>query len=198
MLLGACGNATTDDGDAATGEATADIDSGYVGTLNGTDAFVGLVVSGSNAGAYACDGDGAFTETLTLPGGVEHAFTTERAVGDAGTYLIVGEQAVAAGVSAGWIIENDGAERSALLRNGSFRSTPKFDSSGLVLEDEGFAMTRLVVDTDAEQQTFVTASEIVAPDNVLRVPSPAGPIPIPIPMPNTPLPNEDLTKKTNG
>lgn len=82
---------------------------------------------------------------------------------------------MAAEVSAGWILDNDGAERGALLRRGSFQCTPKFESGGLVLEDEGFAKTKLVIGTNA----------IVSPNNVLRISTPAGPIPIPVPNRST-------------
>jgi hypothetical protein len=230
MLLTACGNETT--GGSASVESAGEVDNGFVGTLDGTDAFVALVVSGSNAAVYACDGDGeiaeyfwgpvddnstvaldsltggsvhaelvdgAYTGTLTFPDGSEHAFTTERAVGDAGMYLVVGEQAVDAEVSAGWILDNNGAERGALIRSGSFEPTPKFDSGGLVLEDEGFAMTKLVIGTNdivspnniISPNNIVSPNNIISPNNVLKISSPAGPIPIP-------FPNQDKSTETKS
>lgn len=220
LLLSACGNET-----AGAGGPASEPDSGYVGTVDGTDAFIALVVSGSNAAVYACDGDhqiaeyfwgptedgtavaldslaggavdadpvdGAFTGTITFADGDEHAFTTEAAVGDAGMYLVVGEQAVAAEVSAGWILDNDGAERGALRRKRSFHATPRFSPGGLVLGDEGFAMTKLIVGSSGivspgnivSPNNIMSPGNIISPNNVLRIPSPAGPIPVPVP--NTP------------
>jgi len=229
-LVMACGNETP--GGNPPVEPTDEVDHGFVGTLDGTDAFVALVVSGSNAAVYACDGDGGIAEyfwgaveddtevaldsltggsvraelvdgayagTLTFPDGSEHTFTTERAVGDAGMYLVVGEQAVVAEVSAGWILDNNGAERGALIRRGSFEPTPKFDTGGLILEDEGFAMTKLVIGTDdivspndiISPNNIISPNDIISPNNILKISSPAGPIPIP-------FPNQDKATETKS
>ena len=175
LLLAACGSEDIARSQPSEDEATAEPGNGYVGAVEGTDAFVAIAVGASNVVVYVCDGDGgvaeyfwgsaddmpaiaidgaggasvraelvdgAFAGTLTLSSGAEHEFTTEPAVGDAGMYFIAGQQAVAAGVSGGWIIDNDGDERGALIRNGSLLSTRSFDSGGLVLNGERFAVVR--------------------------------------------------------
>lgn len=245
VLLAGCGDATSGGSSAPSGDVlgsgatSSEVDAGYVGIVEGTDAFIGLVVSGSNVVVYACDGESQIAEylwgpmaepgvigldsatgarvdaqlvgdtfvgTLVLPGGAEHEFTTERASGDAGMYVVVGEQAVAADVSAGWIVDNQGAQRGALRRGRTFQAAPRFERTGLVLQDAEFAVTKLVVgSTDDDTVTAVTASgllasdettstEAVSPDNVLLAPTPTGPIAIP--YPNTPLPTEEKAEQT--
>ena len=136
---------------------------GFVGTVEGTDAFVSVVVTNSDTEAddaivYICDGeaemrewfrapvddrtsfelsndggawvtvelvDGAFTGEFTDTAGSIHRFDTEEAIGDAGLYEVDDEQAAADGVWAAWVIDNDGNERGAFLRNAVFQTTPQ-------------------------------------------------------------------------
>ncbi len=217
LVAGACG-----DDDASSGSVPPSAAAqGFVGSVDGTDAFITVVVSDTNAAVYACNGDeeiaeyfwgkvddpssfslasgtggsvdavfaaGTFSGTLTLPDGTDHEFATDAAVGDAGVYVVVGEQAVDAGIAAGWILDNDGNERGALLRRGRFQPTPRFNRRGITVESKPIAMTRLVSTSATVTASAIIApnnvlapADIIAPNNLLRIPAPGGPIPIPFP-----------------
>jgi hypothetical protein len=149
-----------DGGDGAAGEAAPPA---FVGELEGTDAYVAVVADGDDVEVYACDGeselavrlldtvddpasfvltndagasaavelvDGVYEGELTLADGSTHAFTTEEAEGDAGLFHAVDAPE---GVSAGWVVLNDGRQRGSILFAGGgslqVRSAPRIDGA---------------------------------------------------------------------
>jgi len=213
VMLQACG-------DSGTNSVGDNPEAGFVGSVEGTDAFIAIVPGDNSVAAYVCNGDeeiadyfwgtvdtsdsfelssqsgarleaklvdGVFTGSFTSEG-ASHAFSAPRGSGGAGLFVVVGENAIEAGVSAGWIIDNEGNQRGALLRRDRFQPTPTFDRNGLRLNNKGFAVAQVVVrKRSVEAANIIAPDSTVAPNNIiaadhtLRVPSPAGPIPIPLP-----------------
>jgi hypothetical protein len=156
---------------------------GFVGTVEGTDAFVSVVVADDDAGAdeavvYVCDGeaelrewfsgpvddptgfeltndagavvtvelvDGVFRGDFTDATGSVHGFDTVEATGAAGLYEVDDEDATAEGVWAAWIVDNDGNERGAFLRSGTFQATPRL--SATTFEVSRFSVTNGIIVT---------------------------------------------------
>ncbi|MDH5671476.1 MAG: DUF4150 domain-containing protein [Myxococcales bacterium] len=110
-------------------------------------------------------GDG-FEGEVTLSAGTRHSFTSEVADSAAGLFRVLGAEAEADGIKAGWIVDNDGDERGALLRSGSFEPAPALPSEGLRLNGVTYSVFKIALGP--------------------RTPSPpAGPIPIPYPNTGT-------------
>ncbi|MGI9609782.1 MAG: hypothetical protein ACR2NL_05760 [Acidimicrobiia bacterium] len=180
VLLSLAAAACSDAGGATTGGSSEDddtLDNGYVGTVVGTNAFVGVLATdradGENeAVVYVCNGDeeirewfmGAiddpaqitmnndqggsvtaewsddhWTGEVTLNTGETHTFTTEEATGDAGIYEVFDEEAAAEGIWVAWVVDNDGNERGAALKRGTFFSTPRLSFPSVSFGGQTFA-----------------------------------------------------------
>ena len=120
--------------------------------------------------------NGTFIGSFTDTQGSTHSFETVEASADVGIFVVVGEDAVEAGVSAGWIVDNDGNERGALFGRSRFETAPRFQRTGMKLENTGFTVARISM-----RNNVIAPSNIISPDNILKTPTPAGPIPIPFP-----------------
>ena len=138
VMLGACSSGG--DSDVAA-EATAT--NGFVGELDGTDAYVAVIADDDSAEVYACDGENGIaarfagsiddpaTFTLTNDAGgeaivefVDGAFSGEVMLADGSTHSFSTDAAVGdAGLfhltdppgdmSAGWVVLNDGTQRGS-------------------------------------------------------------------------------------
>lgn len=194
LVLPACGD---DDGAdrAADIEDLADAGRGFVGTVEGTNAFVAVIAGGGEAIVYVCDGDedlaewfagsmdettielttesGALVEaapsedgyigTVTFADGETHRFDAEPAAPGAGLFRVTGPDARTAGITAGWIVTNDGAQRGSLRVRGTSRTAPPAPADSITVDGKRLAVSVIVV----------------------PVRKPSSPAPIPIPYPNT-------------
>ena len=186
LLLAGC-SSDDDDNTAQTDDESL----GFVGTVEGTNAFVSIMVADSDtetdeAIVYICDGDtelrewfrgpvddptnfaltndtgatvtvttvdGAFTGEFTDATGSTHAFETEEATGDAGLYEIDDPDAAADGIWAAWVVDNNGNQRGAFLRSGTFQPTPRLSSTT-------FRLSRFSI-----KSGFIEMNGIIAPNN---------------------------------
>ncbi len=133
---------------------------GSVGRVDGTDAFVSVIVThtdteANDAGAVVTVElvDGVFRGDFTDAAGSVHGFDTVEAAGDAGLYEVDDEDAAAEGAWAAWVVDNDGNERGAFLRSGTFQATPRLSSTNFRLSR--FSVTNGVIQMNG----------IVAPNN---------------------------------
>lgn len=92
-----------------------------------------------------------------------HAFALVPAEGDAGLFRVEDPEADRAGVSAGWIVGNDGAQRGSLRIRGTTRTVPERPKSALT-----------VGGTDYSVVFYAVPARL----------TPAAPSPLPVPCPN--------------
>lgn len=188
LAVGACGG--DDDTDTATPDATptnATGDRGFVGEVDGTDAYIAVVSGTTEAVAYVCDGDADIAEWFRGPvdadGHMEltndRGATLEATIGDGVTGAITfadgsthdlaataatgdaGLYRIAGedpDVVGGWVVGLDGTARGSLRVRG-IRKTAAPEPTATV---------------EVDGRTFDVVA-FVAP------PSPGGPIPIPYP-----------------
>ena len=173
-------------------------ENGFVGTVQGTDAYIAILAGESEAVAYVCNGDekisewfkgavsdptvinlnndknarisaqftdGSFRGEMTLKTGVTHAFrATPGKTVEAGIYRVMGDEAAADQVEAGWILLSSGEERGALKVRSIFQKTPPLPRA------------------TAGSTSYPVFHFIIQPP---------GPVPpVPIPYPHFPLPIE--------
>lgn len=194
VVLSACGDDASNRADNT--EVLANAERGFVGTVEGTNAFVAVVVGGGEAIVYICDGDddlaewfagamdetnirlttdtGALVEaapsdvgysgTVTFANGETHRFDAEPAAPEAGLFRVTGPEAQDAGITAGWIVTNDGAQQGSLRVRGAARTAPRAPAAGSVTVDGKRLAVSIIV--------------------VLEK-TPSAPAPVPIPYPNT-------------
>ena len=78
--------------------------------------------------------DDGVTGTFVTADGERHAFAATVVDGDAGLYRALSDDASAAGIHAGWIVDRQGDERGALRRGETFEPAPALDRSGLRID----------------------------------------------------------------
>lgn len=193
VILSACGSDSSSDNTQA--EDLADAERGFVGTVEGTDAFVALVANGGEAVVYVCDGNEDIAEWFAGPveetaidlsnGAGAQVEATASGAGYSGTVTLAsGErhnfQAVAAESGAGLLrvtgteAEADGVVAGWIVSNGG-------EQRGS-LRVRGIARTAPPAPDDS-----VTLDGARYPVSVFLVPptGPATPPGVPIPYPNT-------------
>lgn len=127
------------------------------------DGPADLALDNAQGGSLSASrvGDAVLGE-VTLADGTTHSFTAEAASGEAGLYRVLGEEAQAAELQAGWIVDNDGSQRGALRRRRVFEPAPRLPDSGLKLGGVTYPVFKIEI-------------ELMPPS------PPAGPIPVPYP-----------------
>lgn len=193
VILSACGSDSRGEGSRA--ENLADAGRGFVGTVDGTDAFIALLTSGGDAVVYICDGPADIAEWFAGP--VEE--TTIDLRNDAGAQI---EATASDGGYAGTVtfatgerhrFQAEPAESGA----GLLRVTgPAAQADGLVAgwivtnngEQRGSFRVRGIARTaPAVPGTTLTFAGTSYPVSVFLIPptTPATPPGVPIPYPNT-------------
>jgi hypothetical protein len=146
VLAAGCGDAdgsdmgTDDESAGATGSSTAE--NGYVGRLDGTDAFVAVVIGGDRVAVYACDDESGIAEGFW---GQHDGSASVELSGESGSTASV---AVAGDGVTGTITLADGTSHA-------FEAEPAIGDAGLYIlgtEDPGDAelAAAWVVDNDGE------------------------------------------------
>ncbi len=145
------------------------------------DGSVPTLTSAGGATVDVALSDDGASGSITLPDGTLHEFTAAEAEGTAGLYLLSGDEAEASGLVGGWIIDNNGDQRGALLRSSTFEATPTLTDTGVSVDGSSAPVARIGVSGGKVAVTRVAAEPGLDLPDVVKAPSPAGPIPIPYP-----------------
>ncbi len=97
--------------------------------------------------------------TITLADGTRHDFSADPVGDGAGLFRVTGDEAAAAEVTAGWIVDADGEQRGSLRVRGTRRPAPALPSDGLVVDGRRLPVSVFTI-------------------------TPAAPSPVPVPYPN--------------
>ena len=151
---------------------------GFIGKVNGTDAFIVVMLFPAETIAYICNGEenihgwfwqlsdepeimsmtssrGAqlnaefdgnyFVGEVTLENGNTHSFTAAPSnEEDHGLFLIVDDKATDEGIEGGWIVNQSGEVRGALVVNSSFQTTPSLQTSSVSVNGSSFQVLHVV------------------------------------------------------
>lgn len=168
---------------------------GFVGKVNGTNAFISILAGENKAVAYVCNGDEQISEwfnvdivdptvlnienekgakisakfseisyhgEFTSISGIRYSFSaTPSTEKSAGIYRVMGDEADANEIKAGWILNSNGEEKGALIISFTFQQTLALPKSTIVINNTTYPVFRFLVKNPS---------------------SPVPPIPIPYPI----------------
>ena len=120
------------------------------------------LINNDGAKILANFADGSFSGDVTLSNGTAHAFTaTPESADNAGIYRVMGEEATADKIDAGWIRDYDGKEKGSLRVDSQSQQTPALPESDVVVQKKSYSVFHCEIRT-----------------------TPATPPGVPIPYPN--------------
>lgn len=182
LALSACGD-----------ETEPDASPGYVGSLDGTDAYVSALIGETGAVLYVCNGEEElalwFEGPIAEPGQIELATeegdTVSATLVDGG---VTGTVTLASGIEHGFRAETVGGN-AGLYRALSDEATEAGIHAGWVVGDDGsergaFRRGRTFAAAPPLDRTELRIDGMVIPIFRMEL-TPAAPSPIPIPYPNT-------------
>lgn len=170
-------------------------DPGWVGSVDGTDAFAAVVVGGGRVVAYVCDGDAGIAEWFTGETGDEGSFALTSASGatmrgQEGDDRVTGSVGLGDGATHRFVLER--AEAGA----GLYRvEDPEAERDGVragwIVDNDGDQRGSLRIAGASSPAPALPGSTLTVEDTSYTVvvysvptrPPPGGPGPVPIPYP---------------
>lgn len=199
-LIGSCG--TDDERPAGPAErsdtvAPGTADPGWVGQVDGTNAFAAVVAGGGHVVAYVCDGEAGIAEWFSGDTGDAGSFALTSASGATlngreGSDRITGDLDLGDGTSHRVVLER-AAPGAGLYRVEDPAADRDGVRAGWIVDNDGDQRGSLRVGTISRSAPPLPGSTLTVSDVSYTVvvyavparPAPSAPGPIPIPYPNT-------------